>query len=305
MPLSHARDYIHRAYKLWSLNREVITANLERRNALLFEHNLGGNFPERVFKESQPVFFLSTGRCGTAMVTEMLKQNRKALVLHSPTPELSYVNCWAYEHGRTHPEELKAALLAARFEFIADAALRSRCYIETNNRVTFFAPAISDLFPRARFVHICRHPIKFIESAVRLGFYDGIYTDIGRIRPISGSLADSWEEITPFERAAWLWNETNTWIEEFKQQIDTQKILTVHSEQLFSNTETSKSIFEFCDIIPPESSTLQKMLTRPVNRKSSRTRVAPSCKWSEPLKHRLEKLLPLAAHYEYLLWEKI
>ncbi len=292
---------MERIRKLWKLNREVVSANIERRKAIRYHPSAWDSFPEKVWKESEPVFFLSTGRCGTQLVTRIIEQQTGVLVMHKPTPEFINTDRWAYELGDSNPIALQAAFRAARYELLADATLRGRKYIETNQRVTFFAPAICSLLPKARFVHLVRDPVKFISSAVRLGFYEGYYTDTGRIHPISGAEKEAWSEFSSKERAAWLWNETNTRIERFKETADPSRWLMVKSEELFADPAVVNRLLEFCGLEQLPAKEVRKLINVRVNRKESRKNVTPASEWDEHTRQLLEALLPLAHKYGYRL----
>jgi len=157
----------------------------ERRNYLRLPADYWEELPDRVLNQQAPVFFLSTGRCGTALLTQVFDRLPGVLCHHAPRPELLYAERLAYESCPDQFEAFRTAVLAARFELMADCLVRGRRYVETNYRVTFFAPHLRSLFPRAKFVHLVRHPGDFVTSAVRGRYYLGQYTDIGRIRPVN------------------------------------------------------------------------------------------------------------------------
>lgn len=259
------KQYYSRAKKLLEFNKQIVIQNLERRRGLSGHQGSWDSFPEDVLGLSEPVFFLSTGRCGTELLTQILEKDKSSLVHHSPVPELLYVDKWAFENkGET--EQIKAAFLSGRFELLSDAYLRNRKYVETNFRTTFFAQAVAELLPKAKFVHVVRSPVKFIESAVRLNFYGGSYTDIGRIAPLNME-SKHWHSFTQAEKSAWLWNTTNEYIESFKLSISTDRVLTVYSEELFSNIDEIKRVLNFCQLAMPTDIELKSSIAVPVNQK--------------------------------------
>ena len=126
-----------------------------------------GLSPARASNGGKPAcFILSTGRAGTQYLTELLNELPGLQALHEPQPELLYASRWAYEH-QEKTEMLEAAFLAARYEFIRNAHLSGLRYVETNNRLCFLADGIAKAFPKARFIHLVRHPEAFIRSGLQ------------------------------------------------------------------------------------------------------------------------------------------
>lgn len=291
-------NIIERARKLWRLNVDAIVQNRERRLAQYIGSDSWETFPSAVFKEISPVFFLSTGRCGTELITRLIRGTRgkSAVVYHSPVPELVYADRLAYELSAFTARELELAFIAARFEKVADAFLRNRVYVETNFRVTFFARAISNVFPKARFVHLYRSPIGFAKSAARLGYYEGRYTDIARIRPLHHPYIDEWYGWSPIERGAWLWNETNSWIEGFKNDVNGVDLMSVKFEELVASPSLAIKMIEFCGLEGPSYKRTRDILKRRVNEKRSAAKM-------QELAHedisRIREIAPLAEYYGY------
>ena len=60
-----------------------------------------------VHKESEPCFVLSTGRCGTALLTKIFEQHSDIDVHHTPTPELVYYSKLAHENQKSMSNEIK------------------------------------------------------------------------------------------------------------------------------------------------------------------------------------------------------
>lgn len=257
--------------------------------------------PRAVLEDHAPVFVLSTGRCGTALITRLLGKVPEALCYHTPQPELVYSERQAYEHGMREFSDYEAAILAARFELIADCVVRRRRYVETNFRITFFAPQLYALFPRARFVHLVRHPGAFVRSAVAREYYQGQYSDVGRIRPLEGETSAAWARMTQVEKCSWLWNETNRFIERFKQGKDPNRILLVRSEELFQEPQTFVKICQHCGISPPVRSKIIRQLRRPVNAQDKRTMLPRYEDWDSETKMQLRRWVTGVDKYGYEL----
>jgi len=218
--------------------------------------------PELV-KNYSPVFFLSTGRCGTKYIANLLQENRFLDVYHHAFPELLFHQQTAYVNP--HSDETKFVIEAARIELIFESIRRNRIYVETNNRLTFFAYALATIFPKARFVHLIRHPIDFINSGLKRNWYSQkVIADAGRIVPEDHNI--KWDLFEPFEKIAWLWYTTNQFIEDFKSQYAKQTF-TFNSEDLFTNTN---SLEELIGLISNEkiSRKMKKKFMKPINRQS-------------------------------------
>jgi hypothetical protein len=296
--IAQARTAMNR---LWTLNRDAVIWRRERRRTLDRPKEYWESLPEVVFSETTPGFFLSTGRCGTKLISDVLARMKGVACYHAPRTELVWSERMAYEEGLEQFEAYRTAIRVARFELVADAYIRERRYVETNYRVTFYAPHLHDLFPRSRFVHLVRHPGSFIRSAVRHDYYGGMWTDIGRIRPAKGPLVERWEGMDPFAKAAWLWNETNEFIERFKEREDGDRVLTVKAEDLFGDAATLERILLHLELEPPSRAKIERWTAKPVNVQPGGRPVKPWTEWPEERKAELRALLPGAARYGYSL----
>ena len=170
------------------------------------------------------------------------------------TGKLAYAN-------PSNIEFTKGAFMAGRYEAIRDCHLQNLRYVETNNRLTFFAPAMAALFPNAKFIHLLRHPDSFVSSGIQRNWYTGkTITDEGRIAPAKDLGIERQQD-----KIAWLWNATNAFIDDFKEGAGKDRTLTVRSEDLFSNAEEAERILNWLDFKADKSS-IQKVLNTPVNK---------------------------------------
>jgi len=287
--------------ELWALNRDAIRAHRERRRALSQPPALWADLPRRVFEEHEPVFVLSTGRCGTRLLTDVFELADGVICHHAPQPELWYAERLAYERGLEEFEAFATAIRACRFELVADCVIRGRRYIETNQRITFFAPHLNAVFPRARFIHLVRHPAAFVRSGVIRRFYTGQRTDVGRIVPVRGDALERWPAMSSVERCAWLWSETNRFIEDFKPRCDPARVLTVKAEDLFAGPAAAASVFAFCGLPAPAEPRLRRRLLRPVNASAPDNGLPAYAEWPAERQQELRRWAPDAARYGYAL----
>lgn len=214
--------------------------------------------PNKVMAHAEPIFVLSTGRVGTMLLTKLFNLKKGLHIEHEALPEMLLAGKTAYESNDISFS--KGAFMAGRYENIRDYHLKSLRYVETNNRLTFFAPAIAELFPKAKFIHLVRHPDSFISSGMQRNWYTGkSITDEGRIAPPE-SLNITEQE----NKIAWLWNATNEFIEQFKKNTSKDRIYTLQSEKLFTNTEEAVKLMNWLNLnIKPEL--VKNIIDKPIN----------------------------------------
>lgn len=206
-----------------------------------------GRFNERRFHELidgnadelSPVFFLSTGRCGTRFFTELLAKDRTNVVLHDYRPEFIQESRIVYESFGNGADAcvqlMQCVYLLGRDRIIWKSYRQGTRLIETNNKVSFFAPALGKLFPNAKFVYIHRHPGDFIRSGMSRQWYAGHPYDYGRLIPkVQTAELEQWESWSQIKKIAWLWNETNAYIERFIETLPEDRYCTLNFSELDS-----------------------------------------------------------------------
>lgn len=249
----------------------------------------------------RPCFVLSTGRCGTKLSYKLLQSSNKAIPFQNPTPELIRASKKAYEEIYDKMDLYKEVVKSCREELILFTAKRDKIYIETNNRITFFAPAIKKVFPKAIFIHLIRHPGAFVRSGIRREWYSGKHEhDIGRIVPTDKKKLEKWERYNSIQKIGWLWNETNNFIENFLEVLSPQLYLQIKSEELFNKVETVKEIYDFLNLNDFKKRKVASLLKRPVN-KQYKGHFPYYKDWNEEMKKQLKNLTPLAKKYRYKL----
>lgn len=256
---------------------------------------------------SSPIFFLSTGRTGTKWFADLFRHASGTLVFHAPTPDLSIQSVFAYtlfsKNNFSINDDQKTALkeifLSAREEQLRYSFKTKKKYIETNNYITFFAPILANLFPDAKFIHLYRHPGEFVRSALDRNYYaqedPGL---IRRIKPISGIYYEQWNQLSQLEKSAWLWNETNSFIEKFKSTLRSHRMIDINLNDL--NINKIKAINEFIGT-EMKDSIIKKRLSRKSNIQKVRNS-EPYSRWNETHKMILYNMCGnLAEHYNYSL----
>lgn len=208
------------------------------------------------WKKLQPVWVLSTGRTGTHSLTELLALSPRLDVRHEPTPELFDFSYDYYKKKCERPEALQA-LQYLRDEIVFRTARDGMVYVETNNRLTFIADLLLELYPQSKFIYIYRNPYDFVRSGMRRKYYDGHLRDAARITPNpSDAYATQWSGFTEIEKTAWNWATTNAFSLQFMEELpDTQK-LQFSSEELFAaDLSFMHHLFDFVgsNYCPPET----------------------------------------------------
>ena len=253
------------------------------------------------WKNVRPCFVLSTGRCGTLLLNNLLQLSPDADPNHEPKPELFRPSRRAYEDIDHTPEIFREVFKSAREEYLLKAARQEKVYIETNNQCTFFAPIIRDIFPRAVFIHLVRHPGSFVRSGIRRKWYTGEHShDIGRIVPVAGPARDRWGDWSLIEKIGWLWNETNQFIENFLATLPADSHLFIKAEELFSDVAISEALFSFLQIDGFHQKTVQRIIDKPVNtqRKGG---FAAYLNWHDKDKKKLLSVVSMSSSYNYNL----
>ena len=189
----------------------------------------------------QYVFILSTGRCGTALITKILEYSNQVLVYHNPIPVLEYASSCAAK-GEIPVETKKFAILASRLDHMfAKAKQEGKIFVETNCRITFFADALAELLPNSKFIHIVRNPVDFVTSGMNRQYYSQGSIQYQRI----SSDLESWKEFNQIQKITVEWNIMNGFIEKFKDDLPQNRIITFRCEDLFEDINISKKLLNF------------------------------------------------------------
>lgn len=223
----------------------------------------------------QPVFFLSTGRCGTLWFTELLQQNPKLSVHHNTPPELYEQSLLAWQlhySGRTTADTdllLSEMVFCARQDLMSKTIQEGKRFVETNNRITFFTPQLARIFPHAKFVHLYRDPAGFVRSGMNRNWY--LDSRFDHARPAQWPDNPEWEKMNRVARIAWLWRETNQYIDEQLAKLPDHRYQRFNFSAL--NTAKAKALFDWLEI-DIATKTIEGQLNKKVN--AQRTGSFPS-----------------------------
>ena len=189
-------------------------------------------------------------------------------------------------HTYCHPEEAVAILAKCRAG-MAEKRLQMNADLLGDIAYNYapFTSAIREVFPHARLLFIHRDGRDFVRSAYTdevpdptpVGWADLArkltpverFIALGRLRPLSDDpLVDQWPSMTPVERNAWLWAETNrlilegleTWPEECIMQIRFEDFVT-------APMKVYADIRAFLGIEDAMPAATQQILRYPINRR--------------------------------------
>lgn len=259
-------------------------------------HHVDQKTIKEMYEEYSPVFILSTGRSGSKTIATLLDYSENVTAYHEPRPTLQYFSNYAFHH-QSEVKILSNMIDAVRMEMILEVFIKNNIYVESNQCLTFFAPVIARLFKRSKFVHLIRHPGDFIRSAIRKGWHknDSIW-ESGRVR-----MADKnrWAKMDQIEKLSWLWMTTNSFIETFKEQIETKRVITLKFEDLVKNVKEVRELIKFIDALDIKAKKIKELQ----NRKSNELYIHPDeppnikkvidfpdyKKWNDDMKNKLKK----------------
>ena len=255
--------------------------------------------PEKIFEEMDPVFVVSTGRAGSELLVKLFKAAGLKSVYHEPHPRMFLGSKMSYELCVENIEIKKMVYLNARYDLIKMTYLQNERLIETNNRLTFFLDSLAYLFPRAKFIHLIRHPGAFVRSGIRRKYYRGNENDDGRMTPLADDpIYNLWDEFNDIEKIGWLWNETNSIIEIVKKTMGRERILTVLSENLFSMPDIFQEICRFIDHPELKENKIERIIKEPVNLQKQ-GEFPMWNDWSEYDQNKLRSFTPLGKKYGF------
>jgi hypothetical protein len=216
-----------------------------------------------MYADYSPVFVLTAGRSGSKFVAELLNLSPGIDAYHEPRPALQYFSNFACHHQHL-AETLTRMIDAARMEMVLATYITGKVFVESNQCLTFFAPALAGLFQNAKFVHLVRHPGEFAASAARKGWYvnDTIW-EKGRPRPAA---ADSWNGWTLVRKLGWLWNANHCFLQDFLGGLEASRVLAIRLEDMAASVDHAADLFTFCGVGAPARERILERQATKVNR---------------------------------------
>ncbi len=267
-------------------------------------HDVYSMWGSHDFLSKSPIFFLSTGRTGTMLLTHLLSAAKGVKVFHSPVPtftnQANYLRHTGLRGNTESVTILEQIFMAGREHMLFKTYRYGLRYVETNHPITFLSPAIARLLPEAKFVFLFRHPGEFVRSGVRRGWYSGVHPhDKGRLRPTEDEISDQeWKDFSQIKKIAWLWDATNAYIERTLENIASSRHFQMNFNEL--SVDLIYELLSFLELCIDELP-IRRHLKRKVN--VQRTGNFPSYdKWTLEQQNELIGICgDRAARYGYIL----
>ncbi|MEZ4700851.1 MAG: sulfotransferase [Rhodothermales bacterium] len=257
-----ALSRMHRKLKRY-LERERIAKKKELKLTL-------GKAYEAQWEGFPCVFALSTGRTGTQTIASMLALSPAVLAQHEPAPRLVRASYEAFMDEREGwMDRWRPFALAVRDDFVLEACAEGRIYVESNNRITYMAPAFAEAFPASRFIFSHRDPYQVIRSGMQRGAYQGgnMAWNFARIHPRTDDPAFAqWESYTNLQREAWRWARINGYAKVFFDTLPEERRLELPARAFFSNDmDIYRSLFAFVGAPLPSEDALRGVMGKQLN----------------------------------------
>jgi len=218
-----------------------------------------------IWKETQCLFVLSTGRTGTKTLSGLLDLSGEVDAFHEPRPQLLKERQSARWEVYKNQNKYRHIFIRSRGAFLLRTKWRNRIYAETSPRLTYFAPVLADLLPNAKFLFVHRDPAGVIRSGMKRGWYVDHPADYARVRPVEGEpFFDRWEKMDPFGKICWYWHVYNEFALDFRQDVNPSRILTIQASSLFNGTAVP-TIFDFLDLRQPAEEDVDRVLGQKLN----------------------------------------
>jgi hypothetical protein len=202
------------------------------------------------------------------------------------------------------PEALRT-LMYLRDEIVFRSFRDGLVYVETNNRVTYIADLLLELYPKSRFVHVFRHPYDFIRSGMRRAYYNGHMRDSARIIPApEDPYRSQWATLSAMEKVAWYWATVNSECIQFLDQVPSHQKMSFSSERFFEAPPALIGrLFDFissADYHPLRSDVERVMNTRYNAQKEGR--FSPPTEWTDQQIGSINEIVgPVATQLSYEL----
>lgn len=212
--------------------------------------------------DGKAFFVLSTGRCGTQTLSQILATADNANVWHHPEPdpiEEAILAWW-------NRIDQKETFWKVRGPIIRQAWSHGMIHGETDMLMTPFADAISEAIPQSKFIVLVRNPWSFVRSGMRRNYYRGHGWDHGRLRPSEDEdIYQRWLELDQFSQICWLWNETYRRIALKLAHVPANRIFTLRFEDLIQKEPAIRELFQFLDLEHYQKEKVQQVLSKKLN----------------------------------------
>ena len=201
-------QYVDQAKSIASKDQELEVLLKDIKNRVYHDENRAESSE---IINAEAFFILSSGRCGSKTLNEVLNTADNVKTFHTSKPEMGQGVLDAYRNGT----DKKAFLSQYHYPLIQQTSKDGYIFGETAPAITAFADVLAESIPTSKFVILVRNPLTFIRSALFHNFYHGHADDVYRFTPIKGTdeYARWRKRGNQAEKICWLWNEFHHLIE--------------------------------------------------------------------------------------------
>jgi hypothetical protein len=215
-----------------------------------------------LWKNSRCLFILSTGRTGSVSTIKLLNLASQIEAYHEPSPRLRLEAKSAYYKQNQNMERYRQLFKQSRSLQITYSNLRNKIYAEATYMI-YLSALIAELLPNSKFLHLYRHPVSFVRSGMRRGWYNQHSFDEYRLEPSRNDpIRKLWDNWPQLPKILWVWQAVNEYILNFQDHIDKKRFLSIKHEDLVEpGTEKYKELFAFLNVSCPSRKDVCSLLS--------------------------------------------
>ncbi len=206
---------------------------------------------------AESFFVLSSGRCGSKTLHEVLNTAENVRSFHTSQPEMGQGSLEAF-WNRIDKKEF---LSSYHYSLIQQTSKEGFVFGETSPAITAFSDVLAETIPKSKFVILVRDPLTFARSALFQNFYHGHEDDTYRFAPSKDTdTYIQWKKRSQVDKICWLWNEFYNLIEKATENLDQNRFTVLRFEDLFGNIQSLRKLFDFLNLKGFSSSRVSEVL---------------------------------------------
>ena len=198
-------------------------------------------------------FIVSTGRTGTWFLIYFLSQFSHIIdARHEPDPDFLKLGVRYARRKVSFQKAVKTIKLWRQYVCNEMDRNHKRIYIESNNNLFSLIPALWEIFPEAKILHVIRDGRDFARSVMSRGHYtkeDKIHSK-RNLRLEAAQFPDDlyyshWKKkMSLLEKTSWEWQKKDEII--YRSIINDARAKTVKFEDVFNSNENGDVLFDAC-----------------------------------------------------------